>query len=86
VAPGKASALAHLIASQQVDKALASGGPAKAAILQAGSLASIDALNEILLVATVVAFTGAVLGLLLVRSSDFAHGTEPSAEPAAAAA
>jgi type II secretory pathway pseudopilin PulG len=44
----------------------------------------ISALNEILLVATIIAFTGAVLGTLLVRSKDFAHGAEAEAAPAAA--
>jgi EmrB/QacA subfamily drug resistance transporter len=43
-----------------------------------------SAMNEILLVAAIVAFTGAVLGLLLVRGSDFVTYGAP--EPAAAAA
>src|SRR5436190_6669307 len=78
--PGpKASTIGHAIATQQ--GGARSGGGAVAKVAQ---VSFISALNEILLVATIVAFTGAVLGALLVRSQDFAHGTE--AEPAPAAA
>ena len=45
-------------------------------------LAFVNALNDILLIGGIVALTGALLGLLLVRSRDFAHGAEPA--PAAA--
>jgi hypothetical protein len=39
-------------------------------------------MNSILLVAAIVAFTGAVLGLVLVRSSDFAtYGTVDAGMP-----
>jgi EmrB/QacA subfamily drug resistance transporter len=78
--PGpKASTIGHAIASQQ--GGARSGGGAVAKVAQ---VSFISALNEILMVAAIVAFTGAVLGALLVRSQDFAHGTE--AEPAPAAA
>jgi EmrB/QacA subfamily drug resistance transporter len=43
-----------------------------------------SAMNEILLVAALIAFTGAALGLILVRGSDFVTYSAP--EPAAAAA
>ncbi len=77
--PGpKAHSIAHAIATQQ------SGGATKGAVPQAAQVSFISALNEILMVATIVAFTGAVLGLLLVRSSDFAHGGQPEPVPAAA--
>jgi hypothetical protein len=46
-----------------------------------GAFAS--AMNEILLVAAIVALTGAVLALVLVRGSDFVSYGAP--EPAAAA-
>jgi hypothetical protein len=59
-------------------------GKAQAAVVQAADAAFISALNEILLVAAVIAFIGAVLGLLLVRGDDVAHGAEPEAAPAAA--
>jgi EmrB/QacA subfamily drug resistance transporter len=75
---GKAESVAHAIATQQ--RGGARGGP----IAHAAQVSFISALNEILLVATVVAFVGAVLGVLLVRSEDVAHGGEPEAAPAAA--
>jgi EmrB/QacA subfamily drug resistance transporter len=75
----KANAIAHSIATQQ-------GGRAGGGVIgHAAAVGFISALNEILLVATVVAGVGALFGLLLVRSSDFAHGAE-TAEPVAAAA
>jgi EmrB/QacA subfamily drug resistance transporter len=78
--PGaKADAVAHSIATQQ-----GGGGGGGGAVAKAAQVAFISALNEILLVASVLAFTGAVLGMLLVSSKDFAHGAE--VETAAAAA
>ena len=77
----KASTIAHAIATQQ-GGAGAGAGP----VANAAHVAFISALNEILMFATIVAFVGAVCGLLLVRSRDFAHGTEPATEPAAAVA
>ncbi|HEY8865437.1 MAG TPA: MFS transporter, partial [Solirubrobacteraceae bacterium] len=79
--------LAHLVSSQQVGKAIAAtSGKAQGVLVQSITPAFDSALNEILMIAAVVAFAGALLGLLLVRSSDFAHGTEAAAEPAPAAA
>jgi hypothetical protein len=76
--PGsKADVVAHSIATQQ-----SGGGGGQ--IAKVAQVSFISALNEILMVATVVAFAGAVLGLLLVRSSAFAHGAEAEAAPAAA--
>jgi hypothetical protein len=78
--PGpKASTVAHAIATQQ-----GGGGRGGGAIAKVAEVSFISALNEILLVATIVAFTGAILGALLVRSEDFAHGAEPEAAAAAA--
>jgi EmrB/QacA subfamily drug resistance transporter len=78
--PGpKASTVAHAIATQQ-----GGSGRGGGAIAKVGQVSFISALNEILLVATIIAFTGAILGALLVRSQDFAHGGEPEAAPAAA--
>jgi predicted MFS family arabinose efflux permease len=80
--PGpKSHTIAHAIATQQ------GGGRGNAAIAHVARASFISAFNEILLVATLVAAAGALAGALLVRSSDFAHGTaEPErvAEPAAA--
>src|SRR5204862_7332407 len=72
----KAGAVAHSIANQRAG----GGGGGAPAVAHAAHVAFINALNEILLVGALVAFTGAVLGLLLVRSDDFAHGPEPAAD------
>jgi EmrB/QacA subfamily drug resistance transporter len=76
VAAGKAHAVAHAIATQQ------GGGRTSGAIARAAQTAFIDALNDILVVGAIVAFAGALLGVLLVRSQDLAHGAETA--PAAA--
>lgn len=75
---GKAHEVAHAIATQR-----SGGGGGGQAVAAAAQTAFISALNEILLVGAIVAFAGAVLGLLLVRSEDFAHGAAEAA-PAAA--
>src|SRR3954468_14523642 len=85
VPAAKAHVLAHQIATENVAGAVKAAGNGGVAVAQAAHVAFISALNDILLVASLIAFSGAVLGLLLVRSRDFAHGTEP-AEAAAAAA
>jgi EmrB/QacA subfamily drug resistance transporter len=77
---GKASAVAHSLATQQGGGGGARGG----AIAKVAQVSFISALNDILMVATIVAFAGALLGLLLVRSSAFAHGAETEAAAAAA--
>jgi hypothetical protein len=77
---GKADAIAHTIATQGGG----GGGGGSQAIAKVAQVSFISALNEILMVATIVAFAGAILGTLLVRSSSFAHGTEAEAAPAAA--
>jgi hypothetical protein len=86
VAPAKAHEFAHLIATQHVQDAIHQAGNAQVKVVQSIGVSFISALNEILLVASVLAFAGAALGLLLVRGEDFAHGAEPEAEPVAAAA
>jgi predicted MFS family arabinose efflux permease len=78
--PGsKAEGVAHAIATQR-----SGGGGGSAVVAKAAQISFISALNEILIVGTIVAFAGAILGMLLVRSEDFAHGGEPEAAPAAA--
>jgi hypothetical protein len=76
----KAHTVAHSIATQQGG----GGGGGGGQIARVAQVSFISALNEILMVATVVAFAGAILGALLVRSSAFAHGAEAEAVPAAA--
>ncbi len=53
---------------------------------QAAGVAFIDAFDEITLVAAIVAFTGAVLALLLVRDKDMITASEEGPSPQAAAA
>ena len=78
------SQLGHAVAAGGAGAALAQV-PAgqRAQVTAAVHTAFTGAMNEILLVAAIVALTGAVLGLLLVRGSDFVSSRAP--EPAAAA-
>ncbi len=48
---------------------------------QAANRAFIDAFNDIILVAAIIAFTGAVLALLLIRSRDLAAPARPPRPP-----
>jgi predicted MFS family arabinose efflux permease len=82
---GKANVLAHQIATEHVADAIKAAKGGGSAVANAAHVAFISALNEILIVGAIVAFAGALLGLLLVRSEDFAHGTE-AAEAAPVAA
>jgi len=52
--------------------------------LNAANHAFVTAFNEILLIGAAVAIVGGVLGLLMVRQSDFVTPGEPAAEPAPA--
>ena len=73
--PAKADQFAHLIATQHVQEARR--WPATLRARWSRSARSfISALNEILLVGAIVAFAGAVLGLLLVRQRGLRR-TEP---------
>jgi EmrB/QacA subfamily drug resistance transporter len=74
----KATEIAHGIATEQ-----GGGGGASGVVAHVAQAAFISAFNEILLVAALIALGGAVLGALLVRSSDFAFGADAVAEPAA---
>src|SRR5205085_2953328 len=77
--------LGHAVAAGGAGAALQrvpAGQRAQIAGVVHGAFAS--AMNEILLVAAIVSFTGAVLGLVLVRGSDFVASRAP--EPAAVAA
>ncbi len=80
----------------RVSEAVASGGAqqaiagvppsARGIVEQAANRAFIDAFNDIILVAAIIAFTGAVLALLLIRSRDLAApgAPAPAAEEVAA--
>jgi len=88
---GRASSLAHLVVDQESAQALAQI-PARSRGVAAGIVQSsfIDALNEILLIGSIVAFVAAILTFLLVRTRDFVADPSgdgaPRAEPAPAAA
>jgi hypothetical protein len=77
----KAHSIAHAIATQR-----GGGGGGSHVVAAAAQAGFVSALNEILLVGAGIALAGAILGVLLVRSSDFAHGAETSPEAAAVAA
>ncbi len=82
---GHASAFSHAIAAggtAQVLSSIPAGDRAQAT--QAIHSAFTGAMNDILLVAGVVALIGAVLGLLLVRSEDFVASQVAETAPAAA--
>jgi len=86
-AAGRATQISHAVAAGGAEKVLAAVPPdqrARAATGIHGAFAS--SLNEILLVAGVVALIGAVLALILVRGSDFARYGAPEREPEPAAA
>jgi EmrB/QacA subfamily drug resistance transporter len=80
-----ASEIAHAVAAGGAGQVLASVPPGQRAEAAAAIHAAFAAaLNDILLVGAIVAFAGAVLGLALVRGSDFV--TYGAAEPATAVA
>jgi EmrB/QacA subfamily drug resistance transporter len=72
--------VAHSVATGSTKQAIASAPPdARGAIAHAARGAFISGLNEILLVAAIVAFAGAVAGFALVRRRDFVHRGAPAA-------
>ena len=73
VPPGASDRLGEAVASGGVQQALqAVPAQAREAVAAAARQAFIDGLNDILVVAAVVAFAGALLSLLLIRSKDIA--------------
>jgi hypothetical protein len=61
------------------------GQQARAAVAHAANHAFVSGLSELFVIAAVVAFSGAVLALALVRQSDFVgHASQREAAPAAA--
>ena len=82
-AAGRSHAIAHAVSSGATSQAIDSTPLAsRAVVAHAARSAFIGGLNDILVVAAVVALIGAVLAAVLVRQRDFvAH-----AQPAAAAA
>jgi EmrB/QacA subfamily drug resistance transporter len=85
--PGAPAGLADLVSSGGSEAALRAAPPdSRAQVADASTLAFTSALNEILVIGALVAFTGAILGFILVRSRDFvAQGpAEATPEPIAA--
>jgi len=86
-AAGHAPQIAHAVAGGGTQTVLHSTTPAARAEASAAiHFAFVSAMNDILLVGAAIAFAGAVLALLLVRTRDFAAQAAPAAEPATAAA
>jgi hypothetical protein len=85
--PQAPSSFSDAVSSGATDQAVASAPPQfQDQALSAANHAFVTAFNEILLIAAAVSIVGGVLGLLLVRQSDFVAppAGEPTAEPAAA--
>jgi predicted MFS family arabinose efflux permease len=95
---GLGAVFQHLVASKTIE-ALGRGLPVDDAVLANGRLDGApapvrealrvgftNALDELLVIAAVVAFLGAIAGYALVRSRDFAHAREQPPEPVPSAA
>jgi hypothetical protein len=79
--PGAAGHIAEAVSSGAAAAAARAVRPqARELVAEAARRAFIDGLNEILILAAVVAFAGAALALLLVRRRDFV--TAPAEAPA----
>jgi predicted MFS family arabinose efflux permease len=84
-AAGKAAQIAHAVAgggTQTVLHSVPAAGRARASV--AIHVAFTNAMNDILLVAGIVALTGAALAFVLVRTRDFVTYGAPEPAPAAA--
>jgi hypothetical protein len=80
---GRSHALAHAVSSGAGSQAIDAVPPAsRAVVADAAQSAFVGGLNDILVVAAVVALVGAVLGAALVRQQDFV--AQPQAAAAAA--
>jgi EmrB/QacA subfamily drug resistance transporter len=76
--------LAEMISSGEVPQAITSvpPGPARGIVAAAARESFISGLNELFVIAAVIAFAGAVLAAVLVRRSDFVATAAPEAAPA----
>jgi predicted MFS family arabinose efflux permease len=82
--PHAPNGLGELVASggsRAVEEAL--GPAATPQLLHAADAAFVSGFNEILLIAAITSFVGAILGFLLVRSKDFVQPTGGPEDPAA---
>ena len=74
--------LAHAIGAGHAAQAIATTPPGLRGQLAAVSTSSfVGGLNDILLIAAVIAFAGAALGLVLIRQRDFVDSSPPEAVP-----
>jgi EmrB/QacA subfamily drug resistance transporter len=71
-----ASGGSHAVAELQLPPAV------QAKAVHAADVAFVSGFNDIILIAAIVSFAGAVLGFLLVRSEDFVQPTDGPSEPA----
>ena len=72
--------VAYSVATGSTAQAIAAAPPgARAAVAHTARSAFIDGLNEIFLVAAIVAFAGAAAGFALVRRCDFVNRGAPAA-------
>jgi EmrB/QacA subfamily drug resistance transporter len=82
-AAGRSHAIAHAVSSGQASQVVDSAPAAsRAVIAHASESAFVGALNDILVVAAVVALVGAVLAAALVRQEDFVAQPQPAAAAA----
>jgi hypothetical protein len=82
-AAGRGHALAHAVSSGALSQTIDAAPPAsRAVIAHAGRTAFIGGMNDILVVAGVVALVGAVFAGALVRQRDFVAQPQPAAAAA----
>jgi hypothetical protein len=81
---GQSHSIAHAVSSGSASQAVASAPPsARGVVAHAARSAFVSGLNDILVLAALVAFAGAVAGFALVRQRDFV-AAQAQPEPAAA--
>ncbi len=83
--PQAQAGLGEVIASggSEAAAALPHPGVGTAQLVQASNEAFVSGFNEIVLIAAILSFVGAALGLCLVRSRDFVQPQEGASQPAA---
>ena len=82
---GRSHELAHAVSSGAAPQAIGSAPPAtRGVIAHAARSAFVGGLNDILVVAGIVALCGALFAFTLVRQRDFVMQQRPQPEPAAA--
>ena len=84
--PGAEERLEEAVASGGAETAVRAAPPAaREAVAEAARRAFVDGLDEILVVAALVAFMGGILALVLVRRRDFYVAPAPASDPQRAA-